>query len=244
MHVRSRSPAAFFPPGRHGLVAICAALAVVLGGGALLWGSAFREWWAFLGEGRSRAGPHAALAEAQSVQVRLAFLAPDGRTLEGEPRELTLKPSAPAAARVILEALRAGSGQGRGAVLPAAVQVRHVFVDKRGVAYVDLSPELLRPSAPAQGAGTGERKLGAGEPSVAAPGGWAGGKKMSGEADAWHPVVLAAQAVAATLGMSLPEIAQVQILVEGREVPLVADEVDLRRPLPASLPLRSPGTPR
>jgi hypothetical protein len=55
-------------------------------------------------------------------------------------------------------------------------------------------------------------------------------------ADAGLPVVRAGQAVAASLGMSLPEIAQVQILVGGREVPLMASGVNLRHPLPAALP--------
>ncbi len=229
MRERSASPARIsIPPGRHRLVAAGAALGVVLGGGILLWGPTVRERWALLGDARSPGGREAAPAEARSETVRLAFRAPDGRTLEEEPRELTLQASAPMAARAILEALRTGSRQGRGASLPPVVQVRHVFVDKRGVAYVDLSPELLQAS-------------GAAESSGAPPDGAAGARRP-GEAELWHPIVLAAQAIAATLGMNLQEIAQVQILVEGREVPLVADGVDLRRPLPASLPIRPPGT--
>ncbi len=225
----SASPARIFvPPGRHRLLAAGAALGIVLAGGTLLWGPTVRERWARLDDARSPGGPEAPPAEARSETVRLAFLAPDGRTLEEEPRELTLQPSAAAAARAILEALRTGSRQGRGASLPPVVQVRHVFVDKRGVAYVDLSPELLQaPGAPES----------SGEPPDAA----AGARRPSA-AEAWHPIVLAAQAIAATLGMNLQEIAQVQILVEGREVPLVTDGVDLRRPLPASLPIRAPGT--
>lgn len=220
---------------------------MALGGGALLWGSAVRELGGLLMGARSPVSPEAAPAETQSVQVRLAFLGPDGRTLEEEPRELTLKPSAPAAARAILEALRAGSRQGRGAVLPPAVQVRHVFVDKRGVAYVDLSPEILGPAVPAEptgapeGAATGSRKPAAAPPPPAGEGAGIAGEKP-GEAAAWRSVVLAAQAMAATLGMNLPEIAQVQILVEGREVPVVTDGVDLRRLLPASPPSAAPPT--
>ncbi len=227
----SASPARVsVPAGRHRLVAAGAALGVVLGMGTLLWGPAVRERWVLLDDARPPGGPEATPAEARSETVRLAFLAPDGRTLEEEPRELTLQSSAPAAARAILEALRTGSRQGRGAVLPPPVQVRHVFVDKRGVAYVDLSPELLQPSGAPGGS--------------AAPPGRADGGLRPGEAETWHPIVLAAQAIAATLGMNLQEIAQVQVLVEGREVPLVTDGVDLRRPLPASLPIRPPGTPQ
>ena len=228
----STSPARVsVPRGRHRLVAAGAALGVVLGMGTLLWGPAVRERWALLDDAQSPGGPEAAPAEARSETVRLAFLGPDGRTLEEEPRELTLQSSAPAAARAILEALRTGSRQGRRAVLPPAVQVRHVFVDKRGVAYVDLSPEVLQPSGAPGG-------------SAGAPPGGAEGAQRPGEAEAWHPIVLAAEAIAATLGMNIQEIAQVQVLVEGREVPLVTDGVDLRRPLPASLPIRPPGTPR
>ena len=195
------------PPLTHRLVTCSAALAVVLGGGTLLWGGTLREYWSLLEDVRSPTGPAAAPAVGRSQQVRLAFLGPDGRTLEEEAREVVSHPSVSAAARAILEELRAGSRRGRGAVLPPGVRLGQVFVDKRGVAYVDLSAEIL-------GAGN--------------------------EADPWVPVVRVAQAIAASLGMSLPEIAQVQILVEGREVAVVADGADLRRPLPASLPRRSP----
>ncbi len=235
------------PAGRHRLVAAGAALAVTVAGGGLFWGSTLREWRAFLGVVRPSVAPEAAPAEAQTVQVRLAFLAADGRTLEEEPRELTLKPSAPGAARAILEALREGSRQGRGAVLPQATQVRHVFVDTHGVAYVDLSGEVLRPAGsgtaepanPAAGAAPGPA-AGAEGRMPAAPGGATVPAKAPAEEEVRPPVVLAAQAIAATLGMSLPEIAQVQILVEGREVPVVTEEADLRRPLPASLPIHPP----
>ncbi len=189
------------------LVTCSAGLAVVLGGGILLWGRTLREYWSLLEDVRSPAGPATAPAEGRSQQVRLAFLAPDGRTLEEEARDVVLRPSVSAAAHAVLEELRAGSRRGRGAVLPPGVRVGHVFVDKRGVAYVDLSAEIL------------------------------GAEHETGLS---VPAVRAAQAIAASLGMSLPEIAQVQILVEGRELPLVADGVDLRRPLPASLPLRRP----
>lgn len=235
------------PAGPHRLVAAGAALAVMVAGGGLFWGSTLREWRAFLGVVRPSVVPEAGPAEAQTVQVRLAFLAADGRTLEEESRELTLKPSAPGAARAILDALRAGSRQGRGAVLPQAAQVRHVFVDTHGVAYVDLSGEVLRPAGsgtaepanPAAGAAPGPA-AGAEGRTPAAPGGATVPAKAPAEEEGRPPVVLAAQAIAATLGMSLPEIAQVQILVEGREVPVVTGEADLGRPLPASLPIHPP----
>lgn len=250
MNAASAPSAASAPPRRHRLVSAGAWLVAILVGGSLLWGPAVYEWWDLFHEARSPAGQEPARAKGQTALVRLAFLAPDGRSLVEESRELRLPRSTPAAARAILEALRAGSRQGRGAVLPPAVEVRRVFVDNRGVAYVDLSSEGLRPggsaappSEPAS-AVAGGAKAGS-EASPPGPAGSTGGAgNTSGEAAAWHPVVLAAQAVAATLGMSLPEIAQVQILVEGREVPLVADGVDLRRPLPASLPIRSLDKPQ
>ncbi|HEY7678294.1 MAG TPA: GerMN domain-containing protein [Candidatus Methylomirabilis sp.] len=244
------APTPSAPPAlRHGLVGVGAALAVVLAGGGLLWGSAVREGLALLRGARPPAAPDAAPAEVQTVQVRLAFLGADGRTLEEEPRELTLNLSAPGAARAILEALRAGSHQGRGAVLAPAVQVRHIFVDTRGVAYVDLSAEVLRPAGPRPaepvgpggGAAPGASAGGAEGRTPATPEGAAPVAKAPGEEEARPSVVLVAQAIAATLGMSLPEIAQVQILVEGHEVPVVTEKVDLRRPLPASLPIHSPG---
>jgi hypothetical protein len=243
------SPPAHGAPSaaRHRLVAAGAALAVMIAGGGLFWGSTLREWRAFLGVVHPSVAPEAAPAEGQTVQVRLAFLGADGRTLEEEPRELTLTPSPPGAARAILEALRAGSRQGRRGVLSRETQVRHVFVDTRGVAYVDLSAEFLRPAGggtaepanPAPGAAQGQAAGGEAR-TPAAPGGAAVPAKAPGEGEVRPPVVLAAQAVAATLGMSLPEIAQVQILVEGREVPVVTEEADLRRPLPASLPMHPP----
>ena len=192
-------------PLMHRLVPYLAATAVVLGGGILLWGHALRDWWSLLEDARLQPGPQMPPAEGRSEQIRLAFLAPDGRSLEEETREGVLRASVSAAARTVLEELRAGSRHGRGAVLPPGVRVGQVFVDKRGVAYVDLSGELLG-DAP--------------------------------EADARLPVVRAGQAIAASLGMSLPEIAQVHILLGGREVPLVANGVDLRHPLPAALPPR------
>ena len=194
------------------LSAAVAALLVVLGGITLFWWPSFREWWPLMEEARTSGGGDGAPAEARSETARLAFLGPDGRTLEQETREVMLRPSLVAAARGIIEELQAGSRQGRGAVLPPGARVRQVFVDKRGVAYVDMSPEVRGDSV---------------------------------VADPWALVVRAALAVAASLGMSLPEIAQVQILVDGREVPVVVDGMDLRRPLPASLPIRPPDpTPR
>jgi hypothetical protein len=134
-------------------------------------------------------------------------------------------------------------------VLPPAAQVRHVFVDARGLAYVDLSAEFLRPAGPSAadparpaGGATPGPAAGAEGRAPAAPEGAAAPAKAPGEEEARPPVGLAAQAIAATLGMSLPEIAQVQILVEGREVSVVTEEVDLGRPLPASLTIRPPAT--
>ena len=187
------------------LAAAGAALAVVLGAATVFWWPALRDRLALSEDVRAPAGADGPAGEARSETARLAFLAPDGRTLEEETREVMLRLSPAAAARGILEEVLAGSRQGRGAVLPPGARVRQVFVDKRGVAYVDLSPEAL------------------GDPR--------------GD-DPWAPVVRAALAVAASLGMSIPEIAQVQVLVDGREIPVVADGVDLRRPMPAALPPR------
>ncbi len=195
------------PPFPHRVVTCLAAAAVVLGGGSLLWGGALREYAFLLEDGRPRPGPPLPAPEGRTGQARLAFLAAAGRNLETETREVQLGPSVAAAARVILEELRAGSRLGRGPVLPPGMRVSQVFVDQRGVAYVDLSGEFFAAAF---------------------------------EGDPWPAVVRAAHAIAASLGMSLPEIAQVRILVEGREVPVLVDGVDLRRPLPASLPLRAP----
>lgn len=191
------------------LAVACAALAVALGGAAIVFWPDLRERWASVEDMRAPAGADGAPAEARSETVRLAFLAADGQTLEEETRDVMLRRSVVAAARAIIEELVAGSRQGRGAVLPAGTRVRQVFVDKRGVAYVDLSGEVFAAAA---------------------------------AADPWTPAVRAALAVAASLGMSLPEIAQVQILVDGHEVPVVAGEMDLRHPLPAALPMR-PASP-
>ena len=128
-------------------MAFCAATAMVLvGAGVFAW-RALGARWPPGDEARSTARADAPDQATRTELVHMAFLGPDGRTLEEETREVALRRSTGAAAVAILEELRGGSRQGRGAVLPKAVQVRHVFVDGRGVAYVDLSGHVLGDSS-------------------------------------------------------------------------------------------------
>jgi len=81
-------------------------------------------------------------AEAgRRISVRLYFEAPDREGLLPEEREVAFSADLPRQLRTVLEELAKGSTTGLVSTLPAGTRVLEVFVQARGVAWVDLSSE-------------------------------------------------------------------------------------------------------
>ncbi|HXK12408.1 MAG TPA: GerMN domain-containing protein [Vicinamibacteria bacterium] len=94
------------------------------------------------GEETPRAAPDAAAAERR-ISVRLYFEAPDREGLLPEEREVAFSPDLAVQLRIVVEELAKGSTSGLLAALPPGTQVLEVFVQAKGVAFVDLSPEAV-----------------------------------------------------------------------------------------------------
>ncbi len=75
------------------------------------------------------------------INVRLYFEAPDREGLLPEEREVALSSDLARQVRTVVEELAKGSTTGLLPTLPAGTRVVEVFVQARGVAYVDLSSE-------------------------------------------------------------------------------------------------------
>jgi spore germination protein GerM len=81
-------------------------------------------------------------AEAgRRINVRLYFEAPDREGLLPEEREVAFSSDLARQIRTVVEELARGPTTGLLPTLPAGTRVLEVFVQARGVAYVDLSPE-------------------------------------------------------------------------------------------------------
>jgi spore germination protein GerM len=99
------------------------------------------------GEDLSREEPEAAAAERPSeeagrrISVRLYFEAPDRDGLLPEDREVPFSPDLALQLRTVVEELARGSTTGLTATLPQGTRVLEVFVQARGVAWVNLSAE-------------------------------------------------------------------------------------------------------
>ena len=78
---------------------------------------------------------------ARRINVRLYFEAPDREGLLPEEREVALSSDLARQVRTVVEELAKGSTTGLLPTLPAGTRVLEVFVQARGVAYVDLSSE-------------------------------------------------------------------------------------------------------
>jgi spore germination protein GerM len=88
--------------------------------------------------------PGAAPEEAASgrrISVRLYFEAPDREGLLPEEREVAFSPDLALQLRTVVEEMAKGSATGLLPTLPPGTRVLEVFVQARGVAYVDLSTE-------------------------------------------------------------------------------------------------------
>jgi hypothetical protein len=75
------------------------------------------------------------------ISVRLYFEAPDREGLLPEEREVAFSGDLPRQLRTVVEELAKGSTTGLVATLPEGTRVLEVFVQARGVAWVDLSSE-------------------------------------------------------------------------------------------------------
>ena len=81
-------------------------------------------------------------AEAgRRISVRLYFEAPDREGLLPEEREVAFSADLPRQLRIVVEELAKGSTTGLVSTLPEGTRVLEVFVQARGVAWVDLSSE-------------------------------------------------------------------------------------------------------
>jgi spore germination protein GerM len=100
-------------------------------------------------EGEEAAAEEATPAPAEAappeagrrISVRLYFEAPDRDGLLPEEREVALSSDLARQVRTVVEELAKGSTTGLLPTLPAGTRVLEVFVQARGVAYVDLSSE-------------------------------------------------------------------------------------------------------
>jgi spore germination protein GerM len=78
-----------------------------------------------------------------SIRVTLYYLSGTGVTFSTEEREISFSSSLQEQARRVVQQLLAGSQQGRGSPFPAGVQLRDLFITPQGLAFVDLSQELI-----------------------------------------------------------------------------------------------------
>jgi germination protein M len=72
------------------------------------------------------------------IQVKLFVVAPSGRRLAAESQEIPLEPSVQEQAAQVVELLLR-----RSTAFPRGVKLREIFITSQGVAYVDLSQELV-----------------------------------------------------------------------------------------------------
>lgn len=72
------------------------------------------------------------------IQVKLYVVARSGRRLATESQEIPLEPSVQQQASEVVELLLR-----RSAAFPRGVELREIFITSQGVAYVDLSQELI-----------------------------------------------------------------------------------------------------
>jgi hypothetical protein len=125
-----------------GLVAFMAALAFT----APRWAAFLRSTTAATAEGEEAAGepspsPSPDAEAARRIRVRLYFEAPDRAGLLPEEREVVFSSDLARQLRTVVEELAKGSTTGLLPTLPAGTRVLEVFVNRGGVAYVDLSGE-------------------------------------------------------------------------------------------------------
>jgi Sporulation and spore germination len=77
-------------------------------------------------------------ADSRRIQVKLYVLGTSGRELATETQEIPLEPSVQEQAKAVITLLLQ-----RSAAIPPGVELRGIFITSQGVAYVDLSQELV-----------------------------------------------------------------------------------------------------
>jgi len=82
-------------------------------------------------------------ATERRIRVTLYLLSDSGMALAPEDREIALVDSVQEQAKQVIRELLAGSRTGLGSPLPQGVQLRELFITPQGVAFVDLSQELI-----------------------------------------------------------------------------------------------------
>lgn len=87
-------------------------------------------------------------AAQRTISVKLYFEAEGRRGLVAEERTVPFSNDLAAQLRAVVEELAAGSRTGLVPTLPPETRVLDVFVTGRGIAYVDLSPEVAQSPPP------------------------------------------------------------------------------------------------
>ena len=82
-------------------------------------------------------------ATERRIRVTLYLLSDSGMALAPEDREIALADSVQEQAKQVIRELLAGSRTGLGSPLPQGVQLRELFITPQGLAFVDLSQELI-----------------------------------------------------------------------------------------------------
>jgi spore germination protein GerM len=77
------------------------------------------------------------------IRVTLYLLSGSGRTLVAQEREIPYADSLQEQAKQVIRQLLAGSRRGRGSPFPRGVRLRDLFITPQGLAFVDLSQELI-----------------------------------------------------------------------------------------------------
>jgi spore germination protein GerM len=77
------------------------------------------------------------------IRVTLYLLSASGQSLAAEEREIPLADSLQEQAKQVVQQLLIGSRRGLSSPLPKGVQLRELFITPQGMAFVDLSQELI-----------------------------------------------------------------------------------------------------
>jgi spore germination protein GerM len=84
-----------------------------------------------------------ALVTEGRIHVTLYFLSGSGRSFTTEEREISISGSIQDQAKRVVQQLLSGSSRGRGSAFPSGVELRGLFITPQGLAFVDLSQELI-----------------------------------------------------------------------------------------------------
>ncbi len=78
-----------------------------------------------------------------SIRVTLFYLSGAGNMFSPEQREIPFADSLQEQAKQVVQQLLAGSRSGRVSAIPSGVELRGLFITQQGLAYIDLSQELI-----------------------------------------------------------------------------------------------------